>query len=155
MRAVVVSLCFAFSLTACGGGGSDSDGVVFQGTLTQQGAGHSAEASNAKHSSGQRIGDVKVCILGECSITDDMGQWGVNVSNFTGGDVSVVLDGHGISSSVVANLPSTAKDVEMDLDHANNVVTIAKLMIDGEDHTGHDHDHNSHSDGQHEHAMSK
>jgi hypothetical protein len=151
MRAFLSSLCIALTFSACSGGGSDSDGVVFQGAVTERGSGHSAEAVIAKHSAGQRIGDVKVCILGECSITDDMGQWGVNVSDFTGGDISVVLEGHGISSSVVANLPSTAKDIEMDLDHANNVVSIAKLMIDGEDHTGHDHDHNSHSDEQHEH----
>jgi hypothetical protein len=95
-----------------------------------------------KHSAGQRIGDVKVCVLGECSITDSEGQWGVNVSDFTGGDVAVVLDGHGISATVSTNIPASAKEVQMDLDHKGDEVTISKLLIDGEDHTGHSHDHN-------------
>jgi uncharacterized protein YdgA (DUF945 family) len=86
---------------------------------------------------------VKVCVLDECSITDDLGQWGVNIENFPGGDITVVLDGHGISTSVSTNVPASAKDIEMALDHAGNQVTIAKLMIDGEDHTGHSHDHNN------------
>jgi hypothetical protein len=152
MRSVALCVGFAVFLTACGGGGSDSDGVVFQGTLTERGSGHSSAASLDKHSSGQKIGDVKVCVLGECSITDDEGQWGVNVGTFSGGDVSVVLDGHGISTSVVTNLPASAKDVEMDLDHAGNKVTIAKLMIDGEDHTGHTHDHNAAPGNGHDHS---
>lgn len=138
-----VFLCLVFSLAACGGGSRSSDGTVVQGTLTERGTGHSKVGIQAKHSSGERIGDVKVCVLDECSITDDLGQWGVNIENFPGGDITVVLDGHGISTSVSTNVPASAKDIEMDLDHAGNQVTIAKLMIDGEDHTGHSHDHNS------------
>lgn len=126
--------------SACGGGGS-SDGTVFQGTVTERGAGHSAAAVAPKHSAGERIGEVKVCVLGECSITDEQGQWGVNISNFTGGDIAVVLEGHGISASVSANIPASARDIEMDLDHSGSGVTIAKLLIDGEDHTDHDHQH--------------
>jgi len=136
VTSLLVSLC-----AACGGGGS-SDGTVFQGTVTEQGAGHAAMTIVPKHSAGQRIGDVKVCVLGECSITDSEGQWGVNVSNFTGGDVAVVLDGHGISATVSTNIPASAKEVQMDLDHKGEEVTISKLLIDGEDHTGHSHDHN-------------
>jgi hypothetical protein len=98
-------------------------------------------ASVPKHSAGQRVGDVKVCVLGECSITDSEGQWGVNVSNFKGGDVAIVLDGHGISASVLTNIPDSAREVQMDLDHEGKEVTIAKLVIDGEDHTEHSHDH--------------
>jgi hypothetical protein len=136
ISAMVVSVC-----AACGGGGS-SDGTVFQGTLTERGSGHSSASKIVlRHSSGQTIGEVKICILGECSVTDDQGQWGVNVSAFAGGDVAVVLEGHGISTSVSTNLPATAKEVEMDLDHSGNSVTISKLMIDGEDHTAHSHDH--------------
>jgi hypothetical protein len=151
MRVITSFFCLAVFLSACGGG-SDSDGVVFQGTVTERGSGHSAATEAAKHSAGQRIGDVKVCVLGECSITDDQGQWGVNVTNFAGGDLSVVLDGHGISASVSTNIPASAKDVQMDLDHAGNTVTIAKLMIDGEDHTGHTHDHNAESGDDHTHS---
>lgn len=144
MRLSVLALSVVFMCAACGGGGSSSDGVVFQGTLTEQGSGHSAGfMAAAKHSAGQRIEDVKVCILGECSITDGEGQWGVNVGGFSGGDVTVVVDGHGINSSVAANLPASARDVVIDLDHAENVISIATLLIDGEDHTGHDHGHES------------
>jgi len=141
MRFPVLLLSLVFSLSACGGG-SSSDGVVFQGTLTKRGESHSAEEiAQAKHSSGQRIGEVKICILGECSITDDEGQWGVNVDKFTGGDVTVLVEGHGINSSVVTNIPDSPRDIMMDLEHSKNVISIAKLVIDGEDHTGHTHDH--------------
>lgn len=139
-KAVILAV-FVSTLMACGGGGS-SDGTVFQGTVTEQGAGHAAMTIVPKHSAGQAIGDVKVCVLGECSITDGEGQWGVNVSNFLGGDVAIVLDGHGISATVSTNIPASAREVQMDLDHKGNDVTIAKLVIDGEDHTGHPHDHN-------------
>jgi hypothetical protein len=135
VTSLIVSIC-----AACGGG--SSDGTVFQGTVTEQGTGHSSMAIGLKHSSGQRIGDVKVCVLGECSITDSEGQWGVNVSNFVGGDVAIVLDGHGISATVSTNIPASAKEVYMDLDHEGDEVTITKLLIDGDDHTGHSHDHN-------------
>ena len=140
-------------VTLCVGcnGGSGSDGVIFQGTLTERGAGHSeAQSDYMKHSSGERIGEVKVCVLGACSITDDLGQWGVNVGDFTGGDVAVVLEGHGINGSVSANVPATAQEVEMDLDHSGNTISIAKLLIDGEDHTAHaDHDHSENSEQDH------
>lgn len=136
VAALILTLC-----SACGGG-SSSDGTVFQGTVTEQGSGHSASAIVLKHSAGERIGEVKVCVLGECSITDSEGQWGVNVSNFTGGDVAIVLDGHGIAASVSANIPASAREVQIDLDHDGNAVTISSLLIDGEDHTGHSHDHN-------------
>jgi hypothetical protein len=133
---LLVSMC-----AACGGSGS-SDGTVFQGTVTERGPGHSEMAIAPKHSAGQPIDDVKVCVLGECSITDSQGQWGVNVSNFAGGDIAIVLDGHGISASVSTNIPGSAKDVEVELDHSGDEVTIARLLIDGDDHTGHSHDHN-------------
>jgi hypothetical protein len=77
---------------------------------------------------------VKVCVLDECSITDDLGQWGVNIENFPGVDITFALDGHGISTAVSTSVPVSAKDIEMDLDHAGNRVTIAKFMIDGGDH---------------------
>jgi hypothetical protein len=133
------------TLTACGGGGSGSSGTVIEGTLTQKGSVvHSEKTANivnAKHSDGERIGDVKVCILNECSITDDNGQWGVNVNDFTGGDLPITLDGHGINASTKISLPASAKDVSVDLGRNANNITVEKLMIDGEDHTGHDHSH--------------
>jgi hypothetical protein len=146
MRGLTLASIFLVSLCMGCGGGSGSDGVVFQGTLTERGTGHSSSSQAAlKHSAGQRIGDVKVCVLGACSITDDMGQWGVNVGAFEGGDVAVIAEGHGINSSVSAHVPAGAKDVELELDHSKNKLSIAKMLVDGEDHTDHSgHDHSSH-----------
>ena len=146
MRNIWSGVVLALLVCGCNGGGSDSGGVVFEGTLTERGEGHAAEALLvAKHSAGQRIEGVKVCVVGECSVTDGMGQWGVHLSEFPGGDVSVSADGHGISASVVANVPATAGTVTLDLDHSGNSLTIAKMLIDGQDHTGHtsEHDHSA------------
>lgn len=143
MRSVLLSLLLVAFCSACGGGGGNSsDGTVLQGTLTERGMGH-ATMSNAtiKHSAGQRIEDVKVCILSECSITDGQGQWGVNIENFPGGDVPITVEGHGINSQTSVSLPTTAKDVEIEIGHNANVVTVEKIIIDGEDHSGHDHSH--------------
>jgi hypothetical protein len=137
-----LSLSAAMALTGCGGG-SSSDGTVFEGTLTQTGTGHKVAAVARKHAVGSRIENVKICILGECSITDSEGQWGINVDNFTGGNVVVSIDGHGIATTASASIPSTAKDVVMGLGRDGNVVTIDTLIIDGTDHSGHDHEHNS------------
>jgi len=158
MRSLTRASIFLVSVCIGCGGGSGSDGVVFQGTLTERGVGHSQSAQLAsKHSSGERIGEVKVCVLGACSITDDMGQWGVNVGAFTGGDVALVLEGHGINGSVSTHIPAEAKEVEIDLDHAKNTISIAKLLVDGKDHTDHsghdhsDHDHSSDDHSNHDH----
>ncbi len=144
MRSLVVSALTGMSvvLSACGGGGSTSDGVIFEGTLTQTGIGHSSAATVvSKHAPGLRIENVKICILGECSITDSMGQWGVQVSEFMGGKVAVTVNGHGIDSSVTADIPASAKDVTMALGRDGNTITVTGLLIDGEDHTGHNHHH--------------
>ena len=140
MRFSVAFSIFAIFFASACGGGSGSDGVVFQGTLTERGGGHSSDKIALKHSAGQRIGDVKVCILGECSITDEQGQWGVNVGEFAGGGVTIVLEGHGINTSAVTEIHSGARDIYMDLNHARGVVSITNLTIDGEDHTGHQHE---------------
>jgi uncharacterized protein involved in propanediol utilization len=94
-----------------------------------------------KHAPGVRIENVKVCVLDACSITDSMGQWGVNVEGFAGGEVLVSVNGHGIDSSVSTDIPASAKDVVMALGRDGNTITITKLIIDGEDHTGHNHGH--------------
>ena len=126
------------TLTACGGGGSGSSGTVIEGTLTQKGSVvHSEKTANivnAKHSDGERIGDVKICILNECSITDDNGQWGVNINDFAGGDLTIILDGHGINASTQISLPATAKDVSVDLGRDANKITVEKLIVDGQDY---------------------
>lgn len=131
-------------LAACGGGGGSSDGTVIQGTLIERGTGHTDFSNQSlKHSAGEALEDVKVCILTECSITDGRGQWGLNINNFPGGDISVKVEGHGISTSASVSLPASAQEVEITLGHNNttNVVSVEKLLIDGEDHSGHDHSH--------------
>ena len=130
MRLFLVSLLALFS--ACGGGGS-YDGTVIQGTLIEQGNGHvSTQGISLKHSASEPLEDVKVCILGECSITDGLGQWGLNIEDFPGGDIPVVVEGHGIDASVNVSLPASAREVEMDLGHDGNVITVESLLIDGE-----------------------
>ena len=129
-------VCIAGSiiLNACGGGGSSSDGTVFQGTLTEQGTGHLTDKLlTVKHSAGQRISDVKICILNQCSITDDLGQWGVNVPKLNDEALTITVEGHGISTSLQVDIPTTARDVIIDLDHKGEKVTFSKLIIDGED----------------------
>jgi hypothetical protein len=135
MRYLTLIFSLSLTLSACGGGGGSSSdtGTVFQGTLTERGVGHLALSPEVvtKHSSGQRIGDVKICVLSECSITDDLGQWGVNVENFTGGTVTITADGHGISSSVSEVFPAYPKEITLELDHNRNKLTIASGEIDG------------------------
>lgn len=143
MRSLFITLTLSLVLSACGGGGASSSGTVFEGTLTQAGAGQKTQPLALKHAVGARIENVKICILGECSITDGEGRWGVNIENFAGGDIVATIDGHGIATTASASIPSTAKDVVMELERDGNVVTIEKLFIDGEDHSAHDHDHHS------------
>lgn len=143
MRSLLITLTLSLIFSACGGSGSSSSGTVFEGTLTQTGAGHKSGSVALKHAIGARIEDVKICILGECSITDGEGRWGVNIENFAGGDIVVTINGHGIATTTSTSIPSTAKDVVLELGRDGNVVTIEKLFIDGEDHSGHDHDHHS------------
>jgi hypothetical protein len=144
MRSILVSVlaCLASAATACGGGGSSADGVIFEGTLTQTGLGHSSAATVAtKHAPGVRIENVKICILGECSLTDSIGQWGLQVPDFGDGDVAITVNGHGIDSAVSVDIPASAKEVTIALGRDSNTITVTRLIIDGEDHSGHDHDH--------------
>ncbi|MFN5061644.1 MAG: hypothetical protein ACK5GN_02245 [Pseudomonadota bacterium] len=137
------------AFSACGGSGSNSSqGTVIQGTLIERGSGH-ADGKNgpipydwtAKHSAGEAIEEVKVCLDTTCSLTDGMGQWGVNIDGFSGGKLAVTVEGHGINSQTNVDLPANAKDVVLNLAHSKNTISVEKLIIDGEDHTGHDHSH--------------
>lgn len=142
MRPLLVIVSLLCCSTGCGGGGSSSAGTIVQGELTERGTGHtSTQSYSLKHTSGQQLEDVKVCVRSECSITDGLGQWGVFLGNFTGGDVEITVDGHGINSGTSVSLPATAKEVEINLAHDQNVISVEKLVIDGEDHTDHDHTH--------------
>lgn len=144
MYKILVALFVGTLCVACNGGSGSSDGTIIQGTLTQTGAGHGA-TSSAKHAPGERIEEVKICILDQCSITDGAGQWGLNLENFVGGDVTVRVDGHGIASQTTVSLPASAREVYIDLGRDGNTITVDKLFIDGEDHSGHDHEHSEQS----------
>jgi hypothetical protein len=142
---------FVVSSLGCGGS-SGADGSIIHGRLTQLSAGaHGEESDSAKissadqlqlrHSEGQDIDGVKICLLGECSLTDSDGEWGVNVSEIPAGDILLTAQGHGIDSSVIINVPAGAGDVTVDLGNSAEGISVTALVVDGEDHTEHDHDH--------------
>lgn len=131
-------------LNACGGGSSDS-GILFEGTLTEAGGAGHTNSLVLKHSVGQRIENVAVCALGECSTTDSEGQWGfVAGENFTGGDVLFTINGHGIDTTTIVSIPEGAKEVLLDFQHVEGGhIEAQHITIDGE--TSH------HEDEEHEH----
>ena len=138
---------------ACGGGGgSDSDGIIFEGELTQGEAVEHA-ARGFKHGAGEPIGEVAVCALGRCSTTDSKGLYGfVGPKDFTGGDILFTVEGHGIQASSVVNVPSTAKSVYLHFEtSASTEVHVHHMTVDGsevaatsestETDDGHEHAH--------------
>lgn len=129
---------FVVGASACGGGGgSDDSGVLLEGTLTEDGGAGHDKAFNFRHSSGQRIGNVQICGLGECSTTDDEGQWGfVLPGEFTGGDVELSVIGHGISSSAVVNVPAGSTEMFLGLRHVEGGIIEVDTEEHGEDHHG-------------------
>lgn len=136
-------LVFA-SLSACGGGGGSSDsGMLIEGTLTEAGgAGHDRKLIYA-HTSGQRIENVEVCALGKCSTSDAQGQWGfVAPDSFNGGDVEFSIDGHGITTTSVVNIPAGASDVFIDFQHVEGgAVEAHHITVDGETSHQEDEEH--------------
>lgn len=151
ISAIVSTILLSAALTACGGGSSDS-GMLIEGTLTEAGgAGHDRVLTHA-HSAGQRIENVQVCALGECSVSDAQGQWGfVAGSNFAGGEVAFSIEGHGISTTSVVDIPAGANEVFIDFQHVEGgAVEAHHVTADGvtshnEESTGHgdesDHTH--------------
>jgi hypothetical protein len=136
---ILLSVIVISISTGCGGG-SGADGTVVQGTLTERGIGHKiSQIVSAKHSAGETLENVKVCVAAACSVTDGAGQWGVNIESFSGGDLGITVEGHGINAQTTINLPATAKDVVIDLGRNGSSLAIEKLIIDGEDHSEHDH----------------
>lgn len=134
-NSVLLIVPFVLFLTACGGGGGSSDsGMLIEGTLIEAGgAGHS-NGIILKHSTGQPIENVEVCALGECSLTDDLGQWGFVVSDeFNGGDVLFDINGHGIATETVVEIPSGASEVFLDFKHVEGgEVKADHITVDGE-----------------------
>lgn len=142
------------ALTACGGGGGSDSGTVIEGTLTENGgAGHKLSA--LKHGVGQKIENVMVCALGECSTTDSAGQWGfLAPSDFNGGAVLFTLNGHGISTTATFNVPAGAQNVVLDLQHLEGgVIQVYHITIDGEEThlEPEDDDHGQDTEEEHEH----
>jgi hypothetical protein len=125
-------LCFVSALSIGCNGSSSNDGIVFQGQLTQGDAVAHAEATS-KHGAGQNIENVEVCALGECSTTDDGGNWAfVAPEVFTGGSVEFTLNGHGLQTNVLVDVPEGSRDVFAHFERqGGNTVVVHHLMIDG------------------------
>jgi hypothetical protein len=132
-----------------GGGGGDSlEGapnpkeIIFYGTLTEKGSGHSTDLAesalnlSAKHSSGERLEGVRVCIYDTCSVTDINGRWGLNLSDLNTDLVTITVKGHGIDSQVQLEVDPGAEDVNVDLAHNSNSITVESLVVDGVSVTG-------------------
>jgi hypothetical protein len=129
------------ALSGCSGdGGGDSDGVVFEGTLTQgESVAHDSRIK-PKHSAGEKIGEVTVCALGSCSETDSNGQWGFLVEgDFSGGDVAFSFDGHGIATTTIVEVPAGAKNVEIDFLNEGGTIHTHEFLVDGAPHEDHEH----------------
>lgn len=134
-------------LIACGGGGSAEDGMLLEGTLVQ-----GAESSHGRlllrHSAGEHIGEVRVCALGECSVTDDEGQWGfVAPDSYRGGPVSFSFDGHGITATTTVEVPEGTREAVVHFEHSAGSVTVRQLQADGLDLAGGTHEEGAPSDG--------
>lgn len=130
VQALFVGLV-SFVVMGCNGS-SSNDGMVFQGQLTQGSQASHSEAS-AKHAAGENIENVQVCALGECSMTDDGGNWAfVAPEVFVGGPVEFSIDGHGIQTTASLSVPEGAKDVFIHFERqGKNTVVVHHLMIDG------------------------
>jgi hypothetical protein len=108
-----------------GCGGASGGGIVVEGTLTEAGgASHNPttlfrhSSGLFRHSSGQRIGNVEICALGECSTTDDEGQWGLVFPEETAGnEVLFTITGHGIDTTMVTILPAGKPNILLALQH--------------------------------------
>jgi hypothetical protein len=131
------------SLLSCGGGSSSGSGILIEGLLTQ---GEEVEHSraNLRHSAGENIGEVSICALGECSVTDDQGLYGfLAPATFVGGEILFSINGHGIETTKVVTIPEGASDVYLHFEHSHNQVIIHHMMVDGErvdaEHLAHGH----------------
>jgi hypothetical protein len=149
------NLSLTVLLVSCGGSNSTEDGILLEGTLTQ---GAPLEDSfrilNLRHSAGEKIDEVEICALGECSTTDDEGQWGfVANPEFTGGEVEFIITGHNIATTTIINIPLNSKEIVLDLNHLNNKVTVATMYTNGNQINSpkedHDHSEDHHSIDEH------
>jgi len=138
-------------LSACSGGSSDS-GMVLEGTLVQGESPSHARVADPRllHGAGQTIGNVEICALGDCSITDDAGQWGFAVDeSFNGGRVSFSIVGHGINSEASVDVPEGASNVVITFQNEAGAVAATSVVADGEEVLNHDHSEHDHSEHEH------
>jgi hypothetical protein len=128
----LLSLISLAGLFACNGGSSSNSGMMFTGSLTQ---GDSVEHSanlNLRHGAGENIESVQVCALGECSTTDVNGTWGFAVTeDFKGGPVLFSLDGHGISTTAVVDVPELAEEVFVHFQNEATGIVVHHMSVDG------------------------
>ncbi|RMG41410.1 MAG: hypothetical protein D6719_08640 [Candidatus Dadabacteria bacterium] len=97
-----------FLLPGCGGGSNGSGGIDIQGTLTSAGI----QSLNIRVA-GTPLGNVQVCALGGCDVTDPVdGSFGFRAGEgFQGGDVLFTFNGQGVSGSAVVPIKKSAKKV--------------------------------------------
>jgi hypothetical protein len=115
-RSLFCLVCSLF-LVSCGGGSSDS-GMLIEGTLTEAGGSEQTRGLALRHEAGERIEGVQVCTLGVCSLTDDAGQWGFEVTKeFTGGELLFTFVGHGLNNSTVVSIPLATKQAFIEFEH--------------------------------------
>ncbi len=146
----ITILSFCLIVAACGGSSSGS-GPVIEGTLTEAGGAAHNNAVILKHSSGQKIESVTICALGECSVTDELGQWGFAGGELPGGDVLFTLNGHGIETTSKVNIPAGANEVFIDFQHVEGgAVKAEHVTVDGE--TSHNEDNGHDDEDGHSHA---
>ena len=145
---VLFTLSLIFLTVGCGGGGGgdDSDGMVLEGTLIQgSGSGHAL--ISPKHSEGEPIGEVEICALGGCSTIDATGHWGFLVEGeFGGGDVAFTVQGHGIDTTAVVDIPAGTRSAAFDFINNGGAVSAHTIVFDGVEHE------HSHDESESEHA---
>lgn len=141
---LTATVLFCMTITACGG--SSGSGTLIEGTVTEAGGAAHDTRAFLRHGAGERIGGVEVCALGECSVTDDQGQWGFEVSEFPDSkDVLFSFDGHGILTTTIVTIPHEADEVFISFDHVEGgVVEASSVVVDGHDHGAHDHGTDGH-----------
>ena len=119
---------------------------MFEGSLIQgeDAAAHSEKQLYAQvaHGAGESLENIQICALGECSKTDAKGIWGFATEEaFAGGDVLFTVNGHGIDSAVVVNVPAGAKNVVIELEnHGDEGVHAHSVVADGAEVTQHHHE---------------
>ena len=152
MKKIIILLIMTL-LTACGGGSSSVSGIVIEGEL-EQGEAAVPHTAITRHAAGEKIGEVKICALGECSLTDDGGQFGFMApADFKSGQVLFIINGHGIDTSTLINIPPAQSDVFLHLMRSGNNITVHHMMVDGKRVEHEESEHEGHSDsGSHTHS---